>query len=421
MVSKQTHGQLNKRNIIVWAVLMVMFAFAGGYLYGSAKGLQKELLNAQGDVEITKVVDLYSKTRSEKVDFDQFWDVWDMLKEKHVDQPVDDTQLFYGAIEGLVAGLDDPYTVYFPPKDASDFVESLSGEFEGIGAEIGLRESQLTVVAPLPDSPAMQSGVKPGDKILKIDGEDTYGLSVEEAVTHIRGPRGTQVVLGVLRDEAESLDISITRDTINVPTIRFEMKENNIAYMRISHFNEDTLSEFYTALDDMLLETPDGMILDLRSNPGGFLDSSVMVASEWVDEGSIVLEAFKDDKKEAYMRKGNKRLLGMPTIVLVDGGTASGSEIVAGALQDYGVATIVGEQTFGKGSVQEFEVLPDGSAIKITIAKWLTPLGREINGIGVEPDIILDEMISFDESLPEDHEDYIIDLGVQKALELLQQ
>ncbi|MBT3817452.1 MAG: S41 family peptidase [Candidatus Magasanikbacteria bacterium] len=410
-----------RKSILFFSLLMAVFAFGGGYLFGSANGLHSELVNAQGQVEIAKVVNFYGNTRSEEVEFDQFWEVWDMVKDKHVNQPVDDTALFYGAMEGLVAGLDDPYSVYFPPTDAKEFTESLSGEFEGIGAQIGLKDSQLVVIAPLEKSPAMLAGIKTNDKIMTIDSEATYGITVEEAVTRIRGPQGTDVILGVSRESEEGiLDITITRDTINIPTINWEMKESNLAYLRISHFNEDTLDEFYEAVGNIMIEEPRGLILDLRSNPGGFLETSVIVASEWVEDGAVVLEEFKDGNRESYMRKGTKRFVDMPTIVLVDGGTASGSEIVAGALQDYGKATVVGTQTFGKGSVQEFEILPDGSAIKITIAKWLTPDARAIDGVGITPDIVLEEMIEINEDLPEDHKEYIIDLGLKKAIELLE-
>ncbi len=400
----------------------IAVAFIGGFFLGGNLAVREEIIGEEGYVDINKVVNLYSNTRSSEVDFDQYWQVWDKLKQKYVDQPVSDVDLFYGSLQGLVKGLNDPYSSFFPPQKAKEFAQDLQGEFGGIGAEIGIRDELLTIIAPLPGTPAERAGLKPGDSILKIDDTDAFGLSLEEAVRLIRGEKGTEVVLTVTQNGiGTATEVSIVRDTITVPNIISEIKNDDIAYIRISHFNNKTLSEFDKAIKELLLKSPKGMILDLRSNPGGYLDASVLVASEWIDHGKLIVkEQFKDERTDEYLSAGMHRLLDMPTVVLVNEGSASGSEIVAGALQDYGKAKIVGMTTFGKGSVQDLEFLPDGSAIKITIAKWLTPNGRQIHELGIEPDIVLEEM--FD--LPEDSEELTeitdeMDLGLQKAFELL--
>lgn len=419
-------NQLNKKNnpqknhsVFVLLVFFIL-VFGGGLFIGRVWTIQKQVVDENGNVEITKVLDLYSKTHGSEVDFEQFWNLWDLVKEKYVVQPVDDTKLFYGAMQGLVAGLDDPYSIYFPPVEAEEFAKDLSGEFDGIGAEIGLRDGQLTVIAPLKSSPAEVAGLKPGDKIFAIDGEDTFGLGLDEAVKKIRGKKGTEVILTITSNGIETLkEVKIIRDTINVPTVEWEMKEDNIVYLRISYFNQDTWEEFDKAVREFLLKSPRGLVLDLRSNPGGYLDTSIAVGSEWINSGLIMKEKFSDEKENTYITRGQHRLSEIKTVVLVDRGSASASEIVAGALQDHGVAQVIGQKTFGKGSVQDFEVLPDGSAIKLTVAKWFTPEGRQIDETGIMPDIIVEEMFTNIEVNEESGDLDYIDNGLNKALELL--
>lgn len=397
-------------------VLFVLLIFFAGFGVGTTVGVVDYVKGDAESVEISKVIDLYSKTRSSEVSFDQFWEVWEKIKEKHVAKPVDEVDLFYGSIAGLVRGLDDPYSVFFPPPEAEEFAKDLSGEFEGIGAEIGMRQGQLIVVAPLPGSPAEQAGLLPGDTIFAIDGEDTYGMTLDEAVMNIRGKKGTNVVLTVSHNGFDTVeDVSIVRDTINVPTVAWELKEENIAYLRIGYFNETTWNEFDKAVTEIIAAAPRGIVLDLRRNPGGFLDTSIAVASEWVERGVVVKERYSDDRLKVYESEGRHRFADMPTVVLVDEGTASGSEIVAGALQDHGLATLVGAQTFGKGSVQDFDIFPDGSALKLTIARWYTPNDRQIDDEGIVPDVIVEPMFSE----RGDVEEEVTDFGLQKALELL--
>lgn len=406
------HLSQNRHKKKIYAIIMFLVFFVG-ILVGQLWSTYGFLNNDDG-VEITKVLNLYSKTRSSDVNFDNFWNVWDRVKEKYVDQPVNDVDLFYGAISGIVSGLDDPYSVYLPPKKAQEFSRDLSGKFEGIGAEIGIRQGMLTVIAPLSGSPSEQVGIKTGDQIYKIDGHETYSLSLEESVLRIRGKKGTQVVLTIGREGSDDgpQEISVTRDTIKIPTIISEIRKG-VGYIRISYFNETTWREFDTIVKDLLTKDPKGLILDLRSNPGGYLQTAVDISSEWITAGVIVKEKMYGGQEKTYLTDGAHRLSNIQTVVLVDQGSASASEIVSGALQDYEKAKIVGERTFGKGSVQDFEAFPDGSALKLTVAKWVTPKGRIIEGGGIEPDIVLEKMFEIKEG------EEPKDLGLQKAFELL--
>jgi len=326
------------------------------------------------------------------VDFNQFWQVWQKVKSKYVKQPVKDSDLFYGAMQGLVAGVNDPYTVYFPPKQAEEFNKSLDGEFSGIGAEIGIKNNQLVVISPLPGTPAERAGLRPGDKIISIDKTFTAGMDVGEAVDKIRGESGSKVTLSVMRSGfTKSQDFVITRQTINVPSVMFSIKNKNVGYMRIMQFNQDTVPQFEAAIKQMQDKKITKLVVDLRNNPGGYLDAAISLASEWVPAGRIVAEKYSDGSMNEHTSYGLHNLKDVQTVVLVNGGSASASEILAGALQDYGKATLVGEKTFGKGSVQEFENLPDGSALKITVAEWYTPKDKNINNEGITPDVVVKE------------------------------
>ena len=328
---------------------------------------------------------------AEEIDFSGFWDVWSLIKERYVSQPVGDRDLYYGALRGLVGALEDPYSVHLDPELAEKFSLELSGSFEGIGAEIGIKKNQLKVIAPLSGTPAEQAGLKPGDDIIAIDGVDTFGMFIEEAVQLIRGPKGTEVTLLIYREGlTEAFEVKIVRSTIVIESVTWEMREvdgKKVGVIEISHFNENTWPNFSDAVQNVLLEGPDHLILDLRNNPGGFLDTAVQVAGEWVPHDVIVVERFSDGSTRDYRSDGSARFIDIPTLVLVNGGSASASEIVAGALQDHGKAVIVGETTFGKGSVQDYMEFPDGSALKLTIALWMTPDGRQIDQEGIVPDV----------------------------------
>jgi len=378
---------------IYLSVIFFIISFGFGFVAGRFWYVQKQITDEQGNVQISKVVNLNRTiNHSNSVDFDQFWQVWDKIKSKYVKQPVTDSDMFYGAVQGLVMSLGDPYSLYFPPQAAEEFTKDLSGELEGIGAEIGVKNNQLLVVAPLPDSPAEKAGLRAGDKILFIGKESTFGLDVETAVSKIRGKAGTQVVLTISRDGlAKAKEFTITRAKINVPSVLLSIKQGNIAYIRVMQFNEDTTVEFDQAIKKLQERNIKGIVLDLRNNPGGFLQAAVDMGSEWVDEGIIVSEKGVDGADKQHDTEGLHRLAGIKTVVLVNKGSASASEIVAGALQDHKKGSIVGEQTFGKGSVQDFETFPDGSALKLTVAEWFTPNGKNINKEGISPDVEIKE------------------------------
>ena len=407
-----THTQARRYMSVYFTIILVILAFGGGTLFGQTLFLRKQITTEEGKVDIAKVVNINrALNRSDSVEFSQFWDVWDKVKRNYVNKPVKEADLFYGALQGMVASLGDPYSVYLPPQAAGEFTKSLSGEFSGIGAEIGVKDEQLVVIAPLPNTPAQRAGLRPGDKILAIDKMDTRGIDVMSAVEKIRGPEGTTTTLTIARNGLKPNDVTITRAKINVPAVTFEMKPGQIAYVRVMQFNEATTPQLDKYITELKRKQAKGIILDLRSNPGGYLDVAVDMGSEWVKEGKIVSEKFSDGRENVHETTGRHRLAGIPTVVLVNGGSASASEIVAGALQDHKAATVVGEKTFGKGSVQDFETLPDGSALKLTVAEWFTPNGNNINKTGVTPDV----------EVKEDFEKEKIgeDVMIEKALEIL--
>lgn len=342
------------------------------------------------------------------IDFEQFWAVWNKIQTEFVDKPVPEKQLFYGAIMGLMASLGDPYSIFMEPQESADFQQELKGSFEGIGAEIAVKNNQLMIVSPLVESPAEKAGLKAGDKILYIDDLDTAGLDVNEAVNKIRGPKGTTVTLTVWRDnEPKERKIIITRDTIKIVSASWKAEEKEvtkivqkdgqpveekvkekIAVIKLSHFNEDTNSRLVKAINEILTSDIKGIVLDLRGNPGGYIDQAIDIASHWLPAGqTVVSERFADDKRQQHLASGKAELKDYKTVVLINGGSASASEIVAGALQDHKIATILGEQSFGKGSVQNLEDYADGSAVKLTVARWLTPNGTTIDKQGITPDI----------------------------------
>lgn len=326
------------------------------------------------------------------VEFAQFWTVWNTLRTKYYKKPLSDKDLYYGALTGLAAGTGDPYTNFFPPKEAQEFSEQIDGTFQGIGAQIDLKDNQLQVVAPISGSPAEKAGLRAGDWIVKIDETPTDGMTVEKAVDTIRGPKGTAVTIGIIRggDTPEPFSLTIVRDEIHVKSVILSWKPGNIALVEITGFNNDTAELFAQAVKEIQAKKAKGLILDLRNNPGGTVLSAQAVAGAWIGDQVV----FKDQRQgkivESVRGIGRAELANVPTVVLMNQGSASASEIVAGALQDYGKATTIGMKSFGKGSMQEYQDLPDGSALKITVAEWLTPNDRAINHVGLEPMIVVD-------------------------------
>lgn len=373
--------RLHQPVVLAVGVLVAAAVFSVGFMVG--RGNPQTIQLDDG-----RVVGLNeARQLSDDVEFGLFWEVWEMLQKDYLRGPVPEKDLFYGAINGLVEGLNDPYSEFFDPREAGNFESDLAGKFEGIGAEIGMRDDQLVVVSPLADSPAEKMGILAGDKIYLIDDVETAGMSVDEAVRRIRGPRGSTVVLTISHNGIETIeDIAIVRDVIRLHSVTWEVTDDDVALIRVAFFNADTATLFNEAIVDVMQSNVNGIILDLRNNPGGFLDRAVSVAGEWIGNDTVVIERSENGEQSAYPSTSVGRLRRMPTVVLVNGGSASASEIVAGALQDYGYATIVGEQTFGKGSVQEYRELVDGSAVKITIAEWLTPKERSIDKNGITPD-----------------------------------
>ncbi|MBI4129994.1 S41 family peptidase [Candidatus Roizmanbacteria bacterium] len=325
------------------------------------------------------------------VDFSLFWDVWRRLERDYIDKSkINYEQMVWGAIRGMTASLGDPYTVFLPPEQNKEASDDLNGEFEGIGAQLGMKDERIVVVAPLKGMPAETAGIRAGDLILKVDGAETYGWTVPEAVDKIRGEKGTAVVITILHEgEQETKDISIMRGTIQVPSVETEFRDQ-VAILKLYQFGTHTNDEWEQQIDTIVGTcgtTCDGLILDLRNNPGGFLQGAVYVSSEFLKDGTVVVQEQANGTRETYTVDRRGRLLSIPMVVLVNKGSASASEIVAGALKARGRARIVGEKTFGKGSVQERQELPGGAGLHITTAKWLLPDDTWINGTGVFPDI----------------------------------
>jgi len=323
-------------------------------------------------------------------DFGIFWETWDKLKETYIDKEKLNNQqkLVYGAVKGMVSSLGDPNTSFFTPEESKQFTEDLGGSFGGIGAEIGSKNEQIIVVAPLKNSPAEKAGLKAKDKILKIDGKSTSKLTVSEAVRLIRGELGTKVTLTILRESWQNpRDVEIARETIQVPTVEWSMKEDNIIYLNLSSFGANTPSAFFEAIAGGLRQGGDGLILDLRNNPGGFLEVSVNLAGWFVNRGDVVVsEKFAGGDEKTFRAYGNGALKKFPMVIIMNEGSASASEILAGALRVHNGTKIVGAKSFGKGTVQQLIDLSDRSTLKVTISHWLLPDGHLIEGNGLEPD-----------------------------------
>lgn len=354
----------------------------------------------------------------EEIDFSLFWEARKKLQEKFVDKGKTDNiqKLLYGAIDGMVKSLEDPYTVFFTPDETKKFLEEVKGTFEGVGLEVGIKKKQLQVIAPLENTPAQEAGLRPGDKILKINDVFTDDLTIEEAVGLIRGPKDTEVVLMIFRENWEKpKEIKIKRTIIKIPSLKWELKEKEIAYVKIYQFSEKAGFDFRVAAFEILKSPAKKIILDLRNNPGGYLDKVQELAGWFLEKGQVVaIEDFDNDKeRKKYKASGFSSFVNYPIVVLINEGSASGAEILAGALRDNRGVKLIGEKTFGKGSVQELVDLKEKSSLKITIAKWLTPSGESITDKGLEPNIKV--------KMTEEDYEQDKDPQLEKALEIIRE
>ncbi len=375
------------------AILLILAAFFSGVQIGkggmSSLSLEAGLFSFFGGP---------SATPDSEADLQEFWRVWNLMDEKFVATKAtttpDSLEKIQGAIAGLVDSFGDPYTVYLPPAEAEQFAEDISGNFSGVGMEVGLRDDLITVIAPLPETPAERAGIRSGDVITKINGESTENMSVDQAVRLIRGEEGTEVALTIYREgETEFLEKKITRAVINIPTLKTEI-EGDVFIIKLYSFNALSESKMREAVEEYKRGNYKKLVLDLRGNPGGFLESAVAIAGYFLPSGKVVVrENFGDGKEEEVYRSQGQLITNLNPdnfVILIDGGSASASEILAGALAEHKVATTIGETTFGKGSVQELVELPGDSALKVTIARWLTPEGVSFSEGGLEPVVMIE-------------------------------
>jgi len=378
-----------KHFTIFITITLVCASFFAGVFYDKHRSSESKKSS-----EIESLFDQsHNKEQPQDVDFDLFWEAWNLINEKYVDTTkLDRKKMIYGAISGMIKAIGDPFSSFMNPEESKQFSQDLEGVFEGVGIEIGIKNDILTVISPIEESPAAKAGLRAGDKILKIGDALTTDMSIDEAVSKIRGPKGTEVSLIIMRNgDSDPKEIKIIRDTISVKSVKLEWKENDIAVVKISKFGDDTVSVFNQAANQIISKNVKGVILDLRNNPGGYLEAAVDISSKFIPKNKIVVsEEERSGNKKDYLASGNSILEGLPVVVLVNSGSASASEITAGALRDVLGAKLVGKKTFGKGSVQELEKLSGGSSIRITIARWLTPNGEYIMEKGIEPTVEVD-------------------------------
>ncbi|MDP2864263.1 MAG: S41 family peptidase [bacterium] len=366
---------LAKKNfVLVFLVVTILASFGFGFYFGKSQ------------CQICP---------PEEIDLSLFWETWKKLEEKFVSpEKLDVQKMIYGAISGMVKSLEDPYTTFLNPEDSKKFLEDVTGYFEGAGMEIGIRKGQLQVIAPLEGTPAQEAGLRPGDKIIKINDTLTGDITIDEAVNLIRGPKGTEVTLTIFREEWQTTkEIKIVRAIIEVPSLKWELKETpegeKIVYLKLYQFSEKASSDFDKAVIEILASPGKKIILDLRNNPGGYLEVARDISGWFLERGqTVAIEDLGQDKEQKiYKATGNAKFLQYPIVILINQGSASASEILAAALRDNRGIKLIGEKSFGKGSVQELENLRGGSSLKITVARWLTPSGEFITDKGLEPDI----------------------------------
>ncbi|MEE9216517.1 MAG: S41 family peptidase [Anaerolineales bacterium] len=381
--------------VLAVAIGLTGLAFTSGLALGY---VAPRITAASGEAppiefSIPQIVSRDEVTPEADVDRDEliapFWEAWEILQDDYVDQPLDSETLMRGAIRGLVDSLEDPHTSYMDPDEFLQANLPLNGEYEGIGAWVDSEAEYLTIISTMPGSPAEKAGLQAGDQVVGVNGEDVVGMDPSLVIRQVLGPAGTPVNLTIRREGlAEVFDVEIIREKIDLPSVQSEMLEDNIAYVRLLSFGAESAQDLNRALRDLLADDPVGLILDLRGNGGGFLNAAVDVASEFIPDGVILIERFGDGEETLYQARSGGRATEIDMVVLMNGGSASASEIVAGAIQDHGRGLLVGETSFGKGSVQNWVELADSKgAIRVTIARWYTPDDRLIHGIGLSPDV----------------------------------
>lgn len=386
-----------KAVLLVLAVLIVALgSFAGGFVTGHLLPFGTFPMAGITDVpteapQSTASPEQLAATPEElQTLFAPFWQAWNLIHENYVVQPVDDVALMRGAIDGMMQALGDEHSTYMNPEEYQQANESLEGSYEGIGAYVDTTTDYLTITSPIPGSPAEAAGLLPGDKIVAIDGEDMTGIDAELARRRVLGPAGSTVVLTIVREGEESpLEFTIVRARITIASADGEMLEGNIAYIQVTTFGPNTMPELNSVLEELMPQNPKGIILDLRNNGGGFLQTSVDVTSQFLEQGVVLYEQYGDGNRITFevVPGGAATDVDIPMIVLINEGSASASEIVAGALQDSGRAKLLGTVSYGKGSVQIWYPLSEeNGAVRVTIAKWLTPNGNTIHDIGLTPD-----------------------------------
>jgi carboxyl-terminal processing protease len=368
-----------KRNVIIVVLVLIFFLLGVDLGYHKSPAIDKVLL-ANKDTQV-----------STTADFAPFWKVWNTINEKYPNvSKISDQDKVYGAISGLMGSLNDPYSVFFSPNEAKSFEDEIAGNFSGVGMEVGIKDKILTVIDPLKDTPAYKAGIKSGDKILKIDTTSTANMNIDDAIKLMRGDKGTTVTLAILHpDTQNALEIKIVRDIINIPTLDTEMRPDGIFVIKLYSFDANSADLFHNAILQFAKSGSDKLLLDLRGNPGGYLDSAVDISSWFLPSGqTVVTEDYGTNQKPDVLRSKGYDIFNdkLKFVILIDGGSASASEIVAGAMQDHKRALLVGSQSYGKGSVQETEKITPDTLLKITVAKWLTPNGTWISLKGLTPD-----------------------------------
>jgi len=385
---------------VILAIVVAAGLFAGGIVVGNQlptgmvqSSFQGQTPTTQPTEVVTDVCTSYASASTPeelKTLFAPFWESWQLLHENFVDQPLDDVALMRGAIRGMLAATGDKHTSYMDPTEFKQANASMEGEYEGIGAWVDTTGDYLTIIAPMKGSPAEAAGLKANDVVIAVDGEDQTGVPGDLVLQKILGPAGEPVTLTIRRGD-ETLEFTIVRAKISVPVVDYQMLENDIAYIALTTFNDQATEQLREALDELMAQNPKGLILDLRNNGGGYLSTAIEVASEFIPKGVIMYEEYGDGTREVYNAKRGGRATEIPLVVLVNEGTASASEIVAGAIQDHGRGKLVGTQTYGKGSVQNWIPLSsEDSGVRITIARWLTPNGKQINNVGLTPDVVVE-------------------------------